>query len=235
MSQWLVIAWMLSQPTVSSRISSTEWQKIFLDFFVSPHSPALLDPLLPCNSLHPLSTTRRSTAFSHPARHLWDSVTQVVPKYWLSLDLQILSENTPFQIGVLLVSYSDSTSCTHSELCVMDGESNFISFQCISLLYLCINRYLKTSYLLPSHSSYHRYVLACANHRTVFTFSRHFCPKRLTVIHTMQGADQHIRSSVGFGFLPKVNLTCRAGQSNQQPSVNKTLALPLSYNPPMSS
>lgn len=101
MSQWLVIAWMVSQPTVSSRISSTEWQKIFLNFFVSPHPPALLDHLLPCNSPHPLSTTRRSTAFSHPARHLWNLVPQVVPKYWLSLDLQILSENTPFQIGVL--------------------------------------------------------------------------------------------------------------------------------------
>lgn len=101
MSQWLVIAWMVSQPTVSSRISSTEWQKIFLNFFVSPHPPALLDHLLPCNSPHPLSTTRRSTAFSHPARHLWNLVPQVVSKYWLSLDLQILSENTPFQIGVL--------------------------------------------------------------------------------------------------------------------------------------
>lgn len=101
MSQWLVIAWMVSQPTVSSRISSTEWQKIFLNFFVSPHPPALLDHLLPCNSPHPLSTTRRSTAFSHPASHLWNLVPQVVPKYWLSLDLQILSENTPFQIGVL--------------------------------------------------------------------------------------------------------------------------------------
>lgn len=101
MSRWLVIAWMVSQPTVSSRISSTEWQKIFLNFFVSPHPPALLDHLLPCNSPHPLSTTRRSTAFSHPARHLWNLVPQVVSKYWLSLDLQILSENTPFQIGVL--------------------------------------------------------------------------------------------------------------------------------------
>lgn len=85
MSRWLVIAWMVSQPTVSSRISSTEWQKIFLNFFVSPHPPALLDHLLPCNSPHPLSTTRRSTAFSHPARHLWNLVPQVVSKYWLSL------------------------------------------------------------------------------------------------------------------------------------------------------
>ena len=44
-------------------------------------------------------------------------------------------------------------------------------------------------------------------------FSRHFCPKRLTFVHTyiqtlmavavMQGADQHIRSSLGFSILPK--------------------------------
>lgn len=114
MSQWLVIAWMVSQPTVSSRISSTEWQKIFLNFFVSPHPPALLDHLLPCNSPHPLSTTRRSTAFSHPARHLWNLVPQVVSKYWLSLDLQILSENTPFQIGVLCLTLTRLVTLTVS-------------------------------------------------------------------------------------------------------------------------
>lgn len=114
MSRWLVIAWMVSQPTVSSRISSTEWQKIFLNFFVSPHPPALLDHLLPCNSPHPLSTTRRSTAFSHPARHLWNLVPQVVSKYWLSLDLQILSENTPFQIGVLCLTLTRLVTLTVS-------------------------------------------------------------------------------------------------------------------------
>lgn len=49
-----------------------------------------------------------------------------------------------------------------------------------------------------------------------------------TVIHTlmvvaaMQDADQHIRSS----------LACRPGDSNQRPSDNKTLALPLSYSRP---
>ena len=56
-----------------------------------------------------------------------------------------------------------------------------------------------------------------------------FCPKRLTVIHTlvaaMQGADQHIRSSLGFSILPEVTSTSRPGESNQRPSSNKTLAL----------
>ena len=39
----------------------------------------------------------------------------------------------------------------------------------------------------------------------------------------MQSADLHIRSILEFGFLPKDNLTCRAGQSSQQPSDNKML------------
>ena len=43
----------------------------------------------------------------------------------------------------------------------------------------------------------------------------HFCPKQRSVIHTlmavaaMQGADQHIRSSLGFSILPKDTLSCR--------------------------
>ena len=43
----------------------------------------------------------------------------------------------------------------------------------------------------------------------VGAFRRRSCPKQLTVIHTlmavaaMQGADQHIRSSLGFSILPK--------------------------------
>ena len=68
---------------------------------------------------------------------------------------------------------------------------------------------------------------------TTFTFSRRFCLKRLTVIHTlmvvaaMQGADQRIRSS-WFSILPKDTSTWRPGESNQRPSYNKTLALHLS-------
>ena len=74
-------------------------------------------------------------------------------------------------------------------------------------------------------------------------FSRHFCPKRLTVIHThictpmavaaMQGADQHIRSSLGFSIFPKDTSTCRPGELNQRPSNNKMMALPLSYSRPL--
>ena len=70
--------------------------------------------------------------------------------------------------------------------------------------------------------------------------SKCFCPKRLTVsrtcIHVLivvaatQGADQHIRNSSGFSILPKDTLTYRSGTSNQQPSNNKTLALPLSHS-----
>ena len=73
-----------------------------------------------------------------------------------------------------------------------------------------------------------------------FTFSRRFCPKQLTVIHTyiytlmavaaVQGADQHIRSSLGFSVLPKDTSTCRPGESSQRPSDNKTLALVLSHS-----
>ena len=49
------------------------------------------------------------------------------------------------------------------------------------------------------------------------------CPSWLTVIHTlmalgaMQGADQHIRSTLWFSILPKDTSTCRAGESNQRP------------------
>ena len=51
-------------------------------------------------------------------------------------------------------------------------------------------------------------------HLQFWASSRHFCPKLLTVIHTlmavatMQGPDQHIRSSLGFSILPKDTLTC---------------------------
>ena len=75
---------------------------------------------------------------------------------------------------------------------------------------------------------------------TFRTFSWCFCPKRLTVIHTyihtllavaaMQDTDHHIRSSWGFNILSEDTLTCRSGESNQQTSNNKTLALPLSHS-----
>ena len=57
-------------------------------------------------------------------------------------------------------------------------------------------------------------------------------------IHTLkaeaaiQGADQHIRSSVGFSILLKDTLTCRTGELNQQPSFDKMLAPPLSHSYP---
>ena len=50
---------------------------------------------------------------------------------------------------------------------------------------------------------------------------------RLMVAAAMQAADQHIRNSLAFSILPKDTSTCRPWESNQQPSDNKTLALPL--------
>ena len=44
------------------------------------------------------------------------------------------------------------------------------------------------------------------------------------VVAAMQGADQHIRSSLGFSILPKDTLTCRPGEQN------KTLAPPLTHS-----
>ena len=72
-------------------------------------------------------------------------------------------------------------------------------------------------------------------------FIRVFCPKRLTVTHTyihtlmavaaMQGADQHVRSSLGLSILGKNTWTCRPrpGESNQRPAGNKMSALPPIY------
>ena len=70
--------------------------------------------------------------------------------------------------------------------------------------------------------------------RHIFTFrafGRCFCPKWLTVMHTyiytlmavsaMQGAEQHIRSSLGFSILPKHTSTCKPGKKNERPSDNK--------------
>ena len=54
-------------------------------------------------------------------------------------------------------------------------------------------------------------------------------------VAAMQGADQHIRSSLGFSVLPKDTSTCRPGESNQRPSNNMMLALPLSHSRPFSS
>ena len=52
-----------------------------------------------------------------------------------------------------------------------------------------------------------------------------FCPERHAYIHSW-----HIGSSLGFNILPKDTFTCRPGESNQQPSDNKALALPPSPN-----
>ena len=52
------------------------------------------------------------------------------------------------------------------------------------------------------------------------------------VVAAIQGADQHIRSSLGFSILPKDTSTYGPGESNQQPSINKALALPLSNSHP---
>ena len=49
----------------------------------------------------------------------------------------------------------------------------------------------------------------------------------------MQGADQHIRGSLGFSILPKDSSTCRPGESNQRPADNKTLAPVLSCSRPV--
>ena len=38
------------------------------------------------------------------------------------------------------------------------------------------------------------------------------------VVAAMQGANQHIRSSLGFSILPKDTSTYRQGESDQQPS-----------------
>ena len=48
------------------------------------------------------------------------------------------------------------------------------------------------------------------------------------MVAAMQGANQHISSSLGLSILPKDTATCRPGELNQQPSDNNTLALPLS-------
>ena len=48
-----------------------------------------------------------------------------------------------------------------------------------------------------------------------------------TVIHIFI----HIRSSLGVSILPKDTSTCRPGESNQRPSYNKMLALPLPLFP----
>ena len=45
----------------------------------------------------------------------------------------------------------------------------------------------------------------------------------------MQGASEHVRSSLGFSILLKDISMCRRGESNKQPSDKKTLALPLSH------
>ena len=51
-------------------------------------------------------------------------------------------------------------------------------------------------------------------------------------VAAMQGANQHIGSSLGFSILSKDTSTCRPGESNQQPSNNKTPALPLIHSHP---
>lgn len=118
MSQWLVIAWMVSQPAVSSRMSSTEWQKIFLNSFITTNSPVLSDPPLPCNSPHPLSTTW-GVYCPQPSG---PTPLEVAP----TSRSQILTLSRPsnpvwkytFSNWCTLPD-SDSTGYTHSEFCVI--------------------------------------------------------------------------------------------------------------------
>ena len=42
----------------------------------------------------------------------------------------------------------------------------------------------------------------------------------LILVAAMQGADKHIKSSLGHSILPKDTSTCRPGESNQRPSNN---------------
>ena len=64
-----------------------------------------------------------------------------------------------------------------------------------------------------------------------FTFSRHFCPKQLTVTHTFtHWTTSTLGAVLGFIILYKDTWTSRPRELNQQPSDNKTLALPLSHS-----
>ena len=68
------------------------------------------------------------------------------------------------------------------------------------------------------------------------TRRRHFCPKRLTVIHTyihtlmvvaaMKGADQHIGSSLGLSILSKDTVTCRPGESTSDLQITRCWLYP---------
>ena len=99
-------------------------------------------------------------------------------------------------------------------------------------MYICFNYQLSAPWLLIICKKLKKKLL-WLDHLHLRTFG----PKRLTefnsYIHTpmamaaMQGADQHIKSSLGFIILPKPTSTCRPGESNQRPSNNKTLSLPL--------
>ena len=51
-------------------------------------------------------------------------------------------------------------------------------------------------------------------------------------VTAIQGADQHMRSRLGFSIMPKDTSKCRPGQSNQWPSDNKLLPLPLNHSRP---
>ena len=92
-------------------------------------------------------------------------------------------------------------------------------------------------YVIQCHC-FHPLCFRCRWNRFAFTFrafSRCLCTKPLTINHTyistlmavaaMQGANQHIRSNLGFSILPNDTITCRPRDLNQRPK--KTLALPL--------
>ena len=102
-----------------------------------------------------------------------------------------------------------------------------------SVIYICFTFAVLPQTIFWLHQS--------ARHLHFRAFSRRFRPKRLTVIHTlmavaaMQRADQHIRNSLGFSNIPKDTLSCRPGESNQQPSENKMLDLPPEPQPPLTS
>ena len=81
-----------------------------------------------------------------------------------------------------------------------------------------------TSYSQCVHSSH--FSLLLSSNLQFKTFSRRFCPKQLSysyihkpmAVAATQGADQHIRSSLGVSILPKDTLACRPGESNQRPA-----------------
>ena len=112
----------------------------------------------------------------------------------------------------------------------------FFSLSCAVFFFFFLERKLLLPYLPPSQCEKTLFLDLLLHWHLVGIFVQsddsNSYINTLMAVAAVQIANQNIRSSFEFSILPKDTLICRPRESNQRPSNNKMLALPLSHSCP---